>query len=861
MSAKIAVRVAVPPSKSLEASEHARTNWAPMRWTVEELVDSIFRAWSALPVEVIALLCLLPIVEPILDLWVFNTLLAQSYFSSAVLLLAALVLHWRTCTLYAALKPQGSVSVALTLYAPFLLLPNWGCIAGDEVSEADLTEAYDNASQAPKQQSPISFAAPVKEQRTPAVSLPPLKLQKLKMPSPPPSPPEQGSAEDAVAPREQAKVPLLPLESASSSEVKDGAEDNPSFSPDVAISDAKLVRGKFMDISRSNASPRIAATKAAGMTQHQQIDEMSPTAMPAVAAAAAAGAAAAAAALAAEASSGNALNVADIKKMRVLNAKSRELPVLATPLRGRARKRSPGAGTSGPNYGFEAAIVSALVEQHLSMYESQQGDLVRQLSLLLVFEAKVTCLSMVIGPMLLWRAALALFRGTYMPSNAQHSSYSVLDMVTPRYEAHPVAEDRLMHCRTLLIMQAAFQSLPQVVAQTSILVSCRDGLFSVELYLLSATCSLSVATFAFMSFAQHRRSLFKLAPLQADDVAANLARRSEMSVVDSACLLADIAAAREVGVPNGETHPAVLKLRDQRVAQARALHQNGCLPQMLFDAGYKPTELCAAGVSAGELRDAGLWLAQLEELGFPLRELRDSGHSTAALHAAGHGVHELVEAGASATELKALRSFAAADMRGAGLSAAALRAAGYSVEELRTGGYSGSEMKQAGWTAKELRGAGCSPAELQLAGCSVFELKAAGFANAELQTAGCEGASGCSSAPNFMTNLLLEGPSASSSRTSGFGGPAERKQVMDGKLRKVPDRDRDENTVYTKLPPNFPDDTSTSWLNNRVVPPDEHRPMPPRTPAPIYNISGQQVNQQYWSHKTMGYVGTNAFAR
>ena len=89
----------------------------------------------------------------------------------------------------------------------------------------------------------------------------------------------------------------------------------------------------------------------------------------------------------------------------------------------------------------------------------------------------------------------------------------------------------------------------------------------------------------------------------------------------------------------------------------------------------------------------------------------------------------------------------------------------------------------------------------------------------------------------------------------------ERKQITDGKLRKGPDPERDENKVYTKLPPNFPDDTSTSWLNNRVVPPDEHRPMPPRTPAPIYNRSGQQVNKQYWSNKTMGYVGTNAFAR
>lgn len=811
-------------------------------------MDGIVRGWSALPVETIGLLCLLPVAEPVLDLMVFNSLLTQSYFSSAALIVIVLVCHWRMCTLYAALCPRGSYQAALTLYAPFMLLPNWGCIAGDEVSKVDLEGAYSAARQAPRHQSPISFAAPTKEERMPAIPLP-LRLPKIKVPSPPPSPPEQESAEDSVAPREQAKVPSLMLASISPG-ARQQAESKVPDTPGVASGEVKPVasaREKFIDMSKANASPRVAATAANLPPQQATADEANVNVTSsAVAAAAAAGAAAAAVALAAEA-----------KQSRV-HAKPRDVPVLATPLRGLARKRNPGTAADSPKYGFEATIIRALVEQNVASFDSLQGDYVRQLFLIVIFEAKLTCLSLVVGPMLLWGAALTLFRGAYLPSNAKAGSYAMLDMITPRYDASLAAEERLMHCRILLIMQAGFQSLPQAAAQTSVFFSCSGG-FSIELYLLSMTCSLSVASFALMSFAQHRQSLSKLAFPQADDIAAELARRSEMLAVDSAWLLADIAAAREAGVPHEDTHAAVLRLRDQRVAQARALHQNGCVPQMLFDAGYTPAELCAAGVSAGELRAAGLWLAQLEELGLPLRELRDSGYSTEALHDAGHELHELVAAGATAEELKSLQTFTVADLRGAGLGAAALRAVGYSAEDLKTGGCSGGEMKQAGWTAKELRAAGYSAAELRQGGYAVFELKAAGYTNADLN----EDTPGCSSAPNSTTKLLLEGPSAAgSSRTSGFGGPSEKKRITDGKAHgKGHELQVDENYAYTKLPPNFPDDTSTSWLNNRAVPPEEHRPMPPRTPAPIYNSSGQQTNQQYWSNKTMGYVGTNAFAR
>ena len=420
-----------------------------------------------------------------------------------------------------------------------------------------------------------------------------------------------------------------------------------------------------------------------------------------------------------------------------------------------------------------------------------------------------------------------------------------------------------MYGRMLVCLEAAFQSVPQALMQTIGFVILPDGI-SVNLYLFSVICSISVVSFALIGIAQHRQGLLQIASPPACDFAANLAIQSEAAHQDPASLLSDIAAAREAGVASAESYSAVRRLKEMRVAHARQLHSNGASVKVLFDAGYTPNELFAAGVSAGELRIAGLWMQELTDLGFSLQALKEAGYSTQALHAAGHSLGGLIGAGATAIELKALAAFSVAEMRNAGLGVSALSEAGYDDEELKSAGFSSTDLKNAGWSAKRLRLAGYTATELKQVGCSIFELKAAGFSNHELNERPAPILGSSSSAQGSSTTLLLEDarPSDISTEAGTAVGRKVRKngklQLTDGMSR---DAQHDENSVYTKLPPNFPDDTSTSWLNCRVVPPPEHRPMPPTQPAPIFNSSGQQINKQVWSSKTMGYIGTNAFAR
>ena len=532
------------------------------------------------------------------------------------------------------------------------------------------------------------------------------------------------------------------------------------------------------------------------------------------------------------------------------------------PLRGRARKRTPSAAARVPRYGTEAGLVRSFIERSQAAYDGKRGSLLQQVIYLIIFEFKLAGLSMLVGPFLLWRSALTLFRGVVFPTEGSGGYVELAAAwMTPRFDvASTAAEDRLLHCRILIILEAVFQSVPQALLQTTVFLSF-SGSIDINLYLFSAVCSLGVSGFAFMNLAQHRWRVRQLVDPPTGEFAVHLATQCDAEQLDSAALLADIAAARGAGVQSADVHSAVLRLKEARVEQARALHANGCSPRILLGASYTALELFAAGVSAAQFGAAGLTLAELEALGYSLRELRDAGHTTKELHAAGHTLAELVAAGATAAEVKALAVFSAAEMRTAGLEAAALKGAGYGADELKAAGYSAIDLKLTGWSVAELKVAGCSAVELRQAGSSVFELRSAGFPNSELQGGG---AADPSSAPNSTTTLLLEGPSARGSRVSGMGTPPRKQQqITNGHPRhtKTRDDERDENAVYTKLPPNFPDGTSTPWLNNRLVPPSEHRPMPPATPAPIYNKSGQQINKQYWSNKTMGYVGTSSFAR
>ena len=143
---------------------------------------------------------------------------------------------------------------------------------------------------------------------------------------------------------------------------------------------------------------------------------MSAPCVPSVVAAAAAGAAAAAAAFAVESSAVGTSTRCSVKASTSGQVPSPPKPAVpAMPLRNRSRKRSPEAAAQVPNYGFEAALVRSMIEQNLAVYEGLKEKCLHRVLFVIIFEIKLTGLAMVVGPFLLWRAALNLYRGVRFP--------------------------------------------------------------------------------------------------------------------------------------------------------------------------------------------------------------------------------------------------------------------------------------------------------------------------------------------------------------------------------------------------------------------------------------------------------------
>ena len=69
--------------------------------------------------------------------------------------------------------------------------------------------------------------------------------------------------------------------------------------------------------------------------------------------------------------------------------------------------------------------------------------------------------------------------------------------------AETEADERLLHCRILTFLEAAFESLPQAALQSGVLL-LYPGSLQPNLYLFSVVCSLGVTAVALITFAQHR---------------------------------------------------------------------------------------------------------------------------------------------------------------------------------------------------------------------------------------------------------------------------------------------------------------------------------------------------------------------
>ena len=87
----------------------------------------------------------------------------------------------------------------------------------------------------------------------------------------------------------------------------------------------------------------------------------------------------------------------------------------------RARRRAPGTAAKTHRYGAEAARVRQFVESQQEQYAKQRGccgPCCCVLSLV-CFEIKLLVLSVVLGPFMLWRAALSLAHGVAYPASGE----------------------------------------------------------------------------------------------------------------------------------------------------------------------------------------------------------------------------------------------------------------------------------------------------------------------------------------------------------------------------------------------------------------------------------------------------------
>ena len=727
-----------------------------------DVADRLVAAWSALPTELVGLISLFPLLNPISDLIVCNELISGAHYGAAVAVGLILLAHWRFLALYAALTPLVGYGTSITLYVPFLLLTRWGSIIGEEVSAEELETAYKEAGiQAPARmtdQKGVSGNTSNAQQRS-EVAMPRLDLQNL---------------QDAT----------------------DLESGGPGMAAPISVgsSSAASPPGRAARPLRKPASP--GGSKPGGDA--------------------------------------------------------------VLPLHGVARKRPPGTAhlrSGPPRYGIEAGRLRNFIERNYSIYEHMSDQPLPRFGFLIMFELKLLSMSIIMGPFLLWRAAISTAHAVVFPPVSD-------EWETPRALMSDVfaSEDRLLHGYVLNLMEALYESFPQVLVQSGLLLATLAAagtpgaeILPLNLYLFSATCSLGVMAVALFNFALHRAEIEQLIlhPSRGEYI-AHVLSLSEARHIRPAALTAAIAAAMGAGVPATELKPAIVTLQEVRVAHAAALRQNGCHPSMLRDAGFTAAELYAAGFEASRLGEIGLTLPELEALGFQLAELRDSGYSVSVLHAAGHSLDELKGAGATIGELTALGVFSVADLRTAGYKAGAMRNAGFSLDELYGGGYTAEDLKKAGFSIPDLKAAGVPALELKQAGYSIFEIKSAGYPMAEVQELYSEQHAGASAA----APLMLEGPDAGTKKSGKAKARTTPKLIEE-----ATDNERDLNSVYTKLPPNFPDGSSEPWLTCRVEREKEHRPMPATVPAPIFDKQGNQTNKRRWCYKTQGYIGTDAFAR
>lgn len=745
------------------------------------LADSILTAWIRVPSEVLGLCMLLPILDPVSDLAVFNQLLSRSFYGYAVAVLVVLLLHWRFCMLYAALTPVATYGGALALYLPGLLLPYWGRVVGEEISEADLRRAYAEAD-AMDATDAVSFAS--KSPHRPQRDFLPSHSASSAAPTTVEPPPPAHHSLDTRSGRARKRAPgtmeRMPRYGTEAGRVRAFLQRSErSFArPQRSISgracaiigfEAKvvglsLVLGPFQLWRAALTLAHNAVVPAAAVEEEFSVWKMgTPRASgsehhrPAQADAEA---------------TATEQHLLHCRVLTLLEAVCESWPqmVLQT-----AIFMLGDQGTLHINlYLFSVAASLGVMSVGLISFAAHRQTYRHLLnpprSEFVAQVHAIASASHVDGAALL--AAIAAAREAGVPSEA-------LRTFTLALREHRVANARLQtaeaSCTPAVLMCAGYTTAEMYAA----------GLCASELK--EAGFNLAELEAAGCSLAELNEAEFNALDMHAAGHGLSQLKRAGYMAAEVMALRAySITELRQVGYTAHELKAAACEVEEMHAAgyTLEELKQIGSSVTELIRVGYEPSDLRQVGFTAAELRAArcgplelraagyalcddtefsvreckearysavelrvaghsslseliGHFSAfELREAGFALAELAATNFSPEALHAAGYSASEMRREGFEAGDLR-LGGFNVAEVRQAGFSTADMRVAGYTVQELRAAGLSsGAQLKAAGFTASELRAAGCSAPHTKAAGYALPELKTAGFTPTELRPVG-----------------------------------------------------------------------------------------------------------------------------
>ena len=288
----------------------------------------------------------------------------------------------------------------------------------------------------------------------------------------------------------------------------------------------------------------------------------------------------------------------------------------------------------------------------------------RRLGFVATLEVKLTCLSFLFGPLLLFDSATKL----------------MIHAVDHKRESQKTADDEKqdLHLRVLGFIEATYESLPQLVVSTALALST-TGVNYIVLS-ISITCSSLGILLALYHFAKNYTAMLKVLSPTASMLRDQARKLAQSYDIATATLAGAVREAFGRGVEARDLVGPIVQLRGMRARDVKervemedsvdieglaALRKEGYVALEMTAAGVDLGALKAAGFNASELKASGFALSDLKEAGFEARDLKEAGFPLGALKEVGFPPRALKEAGFEADALLRI-GFVASDLAAAG---------------------------------------------------------------------------------------------------------------------------------------------------------------------------------------------------